>query len=317
MVASGITRRFLNAGNEVIVTLNDPEVPARAVANRTTRSAAAVDLWRPHIDGAVIVVGNAPTTLFRCLEIIEHEGVRPALSSGVRSVLWVPLKARQRLPRQGMCRFLRSMARVADRRWRLPWSTPLLFLAVGPGPDGPSARHRCWRRWRYSPFGAVAEPGLPPWIWSSPPRAFRRPSLTGPEVIDWPSPFSNIFSFLRSNSQKSVALVTTGDPMWHGAGASLVRELGPQGCEIIPAVSGLQLAAARLGWPMAGCEIVTVHGRPHAGLVTQALSACADPCHRAGRVDAGAACRNSLPMRLWGGIASCAFASWRRGRAAD
>ena len=82
MVASGITRRFLNAGNEVIVTLNDSEVPARAVANRTTRSAAAVDLWRPHIDGAVIVVGNAPTTLFRCLEIIEHEGVRPAAIIG-------------------------------------------------------------------------------------------------------------------------------------------------------------------------------------------------------------------------------------------
>ena len=57
--------------------------------------------------------------------------------------------------------------------------------------------------------------------------------------------------------------------MWFGAGASLVRELGPDGCEIIPAVSGLQLAAARLGWPMPGCEIVTVHGRPHAGLVAR------------------------------------------------
>ena len=67
MVASGITRRFLDAGNDVIVTLNDPEVPARAKAQQTTRSAAAVDLWRPHIDGSVIVVGNAPTTLFRCL----------------------------------------------------------------------------------------------------------------------------------------------------------------------------------------------------------------------------------------------------------
>jgi len=82
MVASGITRRFLAAGNDVVVTLNDPEVPARAKAQETTRSAAAVDLWRPHIDGAVIVVGNAPTTLFRCLELVAEEGVCPAAIIG-------------------------------------------------------------------------------------------------------------------------------------------------------------------------------------------------------------------------------------------
>ena len=82
MVASGITRRFLDGGNEVIVTLNDPEVPARAKAQQTTRSAAAVDLWRPWIDGSVIVVGNAPTALFRCLEIIGEEGARPAAIIG-------------------------------------------------------------------------------------------------------------------------------------------------------------------------------------------------------------------------------------------
>ena len=98
---------------------------------------------------------------------------------------------------------------------------------------------------------------------------FRNAIPTGPEIIDWPSPFSNIYSILKSNSEKSVALLATGDPMWYGAGASLVRELGPHGCEVIPAVSGLQLAAARLGWPMAGCEIVTVHGRPHAALAAR------------------------------------------------
>ena len=90
----------------------------------------------------------------------------------------------------------------------------------------------------------------------------------GPEVIDWPSPFSNIFNVLSDNSGKSVALLTTGDPMWYGAGASLVRELGPDGCEVVPAVSGLQLAAARLGWPMAGCRVISIHGRPVSGLVS-------------------------------------------------
>ena len=90
----------------------------------------------------------------------------------------------------------------------------------------------------------------------------------GPEVIDWPSPFSNIFNVLSDNSGKSVALLTTGDPMWYGAGASLVRELGPDGCEVVPAVSGLQFAAARLGWPMAGCRVISVHGRPVSRLVS-------------------------------------------------
>ena len=56
--------------------------------------------------------------------------------------------------------------------------------------------------------------------------------------------------------------------MWYGAGASLVRELGPDGCEVVPGVSGLQHAAARLGWPMAGCRVVSIHGRPVSGLVS-------------------------------------------------
>jgi precorrin-6Y C5,15-methyltransferase (decarboxylating) len=84
----------------------------------------------------------------------------------------------------------------------------------------------------------------------------------GPEIQDWPVPFSNIFRILKDNSNKLLALLTTGDPMWFGAGASLIREFGPQGCEVIPAVSGMQLAAARLGWPLARCEVISIHGRP-------------------------------------------------------
>ena len=90
----------------------------------------------------------------------------------------------------------------------------------------------------------------------------------GPEIQDWPVPFSNIFRTLKDNSNKLLALLATGDPMWFGAGASLVRELGPQGCEVIPAVSGMQLAAARLGWPLARCVVVSIHGRPVSRLVS-------------------------------------------------
>ncbi|HEY6310443.1 MAG TPA: precorrin-8X methylmutase [Streptosporangiaceae bacterium] len=69
MVAAGITRSRLPAGNEVICTLQDPAVAALAVRLGTTRSAAAVDLWRDRLDGAVVAIGNAPTALFRLLEI--------------------------------------------------------------------------------------------------------------------------------------------------------------------------------------------------------------------------------------------------------
>ena len=58
---------------------------------------------------------------------------------------------------------------------------------------------------------------------------FRDGLPDGPETIDWPSPFSDIFNVLSDNPDKSAALLTTGDPMWYGAGASLVRELGPDG----------------------------------------------------------------------------------------
>jgi precorrin-8X/cobalt-precorrin-8 methylmutase len=79
MVAAGITRRFLPHGNDVICTLGDDRTAALAADMNTTRSAAAVDLWRPHLGGAVVAIGNAPTALFRLLEILAEQGApRPA-----------------------------------------------------------------------------------------------------------------------------------------------------------------------------------------------------------------------------------------------
>ncbi|HEY2223656.1 precorrin-8X methylmutase [Actinomycetospora sp.] len=83
MVASGITRRFLPAGNDVVCTLNDPDVPAKAAALGTTRSAAALDLWLPLLEGAVVAIGNAPTALFRLLELIDAGAPRPAVVLGL------------------------------------------------------------------------------------------------------------------------------------------------------------------------------------------------------------------------------------------
>jgi precorrin-8X/cobalt-precorrin-8 methylmutase len=76
MVASGVTRARLPARNEVVCTMGDPSVPALAARFGTTRSAAAMELWRDRLGGSVVAIGNAPTSLFRLLEMLE-EGVSP------------------------------------------------------------------------------------------------------------------------------------------------------------------------------------------------------------------------------------------------
>ncbi len=83
MVASGITRRRLPAGNEVVCTLNDPRTPALAADLGTTRTAAALELWGERLDGAVVAIGNAPTALFHLLELIERGAPRPAAVLGI------------------------------------------------------------------------------------------------------------------------------------------------------------------------------------------------------------------------------------------
>lgn len=82
MVGAGIIRRYLPAQNEVIVTLNTPSVPDLAQDIGNTRSAAAVELWRDHIEGAVVAIGNAPTALFHLLELLDAGWPKPAVILG-------------------------------------------------------------------------------------------------------------------------------------------------------------------------------------------------------------------------------------------
>ncbi len=83
MVAEGITRSRLPAANRVSCTLRDPRVPDLAARLRNTRSAAAVELWRDHLAGSVVAIGNAPTALFRLLEMLDTGAPRPAAIIGV------------------------------------------------------------------------------------------------------------------------------------------------------------------------------------------------------------------------------------------
>lgn len=83
MVANGITRARLPAGNAVICTLDHPDVPRLASAMGNTRSAAALELWRADLAGAVVAIGNAPTALFRLLEMLDEGAPAPAAIVGL------------------------------------------------------------------------------------------------------------------------------------------------------------------------------------------------------------------------------------------
>jgi precorrin-8X/cobalt-precorrin-8 methylmutase len=83
MVANGITRARLPAQNEIVCTLGDQAVPALAVKLGNTRTAAALELWRPVLKGSVVVIGNAPTALFRLLDMLEEGAPCPAAIIGM------------------------------------------------------------------------------------------------------------------------------------------------------------------------------------------------------------------------------------------
>jgi precorrin-8X/cobalt-precorrin-8 methylmutase len=83
MVASGVSRRRLPKDNDVVCTLNDPRTPELAARLGTTRSAAALELWRDRLGGAVVAIGNAPTALFHLLEMVAGGQPRPAAVLGI------------------------------------------------------------------------------------------------------------------------------------------------------------------------------------------------------------------------------------------
>lgn len=83
MVSEGITRSRLPAGNEILCTLGEATVPALARRLGNTRSAAALQLWRPHLEGSLVAIGNAPTALFRLLELLDEGWPRPAAVIGL------------------------------------------------------------------------------------------------------------------------------------------------------------------------------------------------------------------------------------------
>jgi precorrin-8X/cobalt-precorrin-8 methylmutase len=106
MVAHGITRARLPAGNEVICTLEADGIAERAAQADTTRSAAALELWLDRLDGAVVAIGNAPTALFRLLELIDQGAPRPAAVIGMPVGFVGAAESKDALARHGGVPFL-------------------------------------------------------------------------------------------------------------------------------------------------------------------------------------------------------------------
>ncbi len=106
MVADGVTRARLPADNRVICTLSDPRVPELARTLNTTRSAAAMELWREHLPGSVVAVGNAPTSLFRLLELLDEGVPPPAAVIGIPVGFVGAAESKEALARDGRVPFI-------------------------------------------------------------------------------------------------------------------------------------------------------------------------------------------------------------------
>jgi precorrin-8X/cobalt-precorrin-8 methylmutase len=106
MVQNGITRARLPARNDVVCTLDDPRVPALAAELGNTRSAAAMELWRERLEGALVVVGNAPTALFRLIEMLDAGAPKPAAVIGIPVGFIGAAESKQALARDGRVPYL-------------------------------------------------------------------------------------------------------------------------------------------------------------------------------------------------------------------
>ena len=106
MVANGITRARLPSGNAIVCTLDDPSVPGLARQLGNTRSAAAMELWRDRMAGAVVAIGNAPTSLFRLLEMLDEGAPAPAAVIGLPVGFVGAMESKQALAADGRVPFL-------------------------------------------------------------------------------------------------------------------------------------------------------------------------------------------------------------------
>ena len=290
MLAAGLKTR-LKGQNQVICTLNDAAVPPLAAKLKLTRSAAAVELWREidNPNGIIAVFGNAPTALFRYLSLLaagqipQPRGIlgfvvgfvgaaeSKALLAESSPAPWIALAGK----RGGTALAVAAVNALAPPRDNFAASSggseravaiseisktgvmnsPCLQI-IGIGTDGleslPAATRRIIDQADYIFGGArhLAMTGLP----------------KSAEKFAWQTPLSRtveqIAELLTEQPQPNIVVLATGDPMWFGIGVTLTKKFTDKiAVKIHPHLSAFGLAAARLGWPLAECECLTLHGR--------------------------------------------------------
>ena len=259
----------LPAGNQVICTLRDPAVEALASELRTTRSAAAVELWRPHLAGAIVAIGNAPTALFHLLEIIAAGADPPSLVLGFPVGFVGAAEAKEAL-----IGFGRSLPFVALRGRR--GGSALAAAAV----NALCARGGGMKSWLgIVGIGEDGVSGLAPaaralietaelLVGGARHLAMVPPALVSPgaERLIWRRPFADTLGDIAAWRGRRVTVLASGDPLWYGVGTVLARRFPLDEMTIVPHSGAFSLAAARLGWAIEGCMALTLHGRPLDGL---------------------------------------------------
>ena len=263
-VASMVIRRSLPAGNPVVCTLNEACVAGRAAEIGNTRSAAAVELWAERMAGAVVAIGNAPTALFRLLELLDDgapsAGGDPGVSRRLRGRGGIqgrtggrsarcpvpdPARPARRIGDGGgrrECLGATGWGRLMSKRW-------LTIIGIGEdGMAGLSAAARAAIEGAEVIVGGDRHHDL-------------APNVTA-ERLRWPHPFSALIEELVARRDQRPVVLATGDPLWFSVGARIARAIPPEEITFHPALSAFQHAACRMGWSLADAETLTAHGRP-------------------------------------------------------
>ena len=263
MVQAGIIRNRLPAAVELRCTLDDPAVPDLAQKLGTTRSAAAVELWRPHLDGAVVVIGNAPTALFHLLDRLATWPERPALILGLPVGFVGAVESKEALIDAGLdVPYLTLRGRRGGSAMAAAAVNALCGRARLDQPLARRDRHGRGRRRqgsRPSLRALIAEAHL---VVGGARHLDLVADLVQGEVVAWSSPIQATMQRLRAQRGLPPAVVlASGDPLWFGVGRLLLEHFQPRELAFHPHLSAFQLAASRLGWTLAETACISLHGR--------------------------------------------------------